>query len=119
MTSTLGGNLPGSPVLLHGSFLGLSELIRKNYPQYTESSVNGTEKATWQNSVSYNKNHPIFIAKSSKLICQNNTKNVSKELGVRCLLITVSLQETLASIPTLHLLGRLGTLGRGKWYIVP
>lgn len=55
--------------------------------------VNLTEKAIWQNSVSYNKNHPFFTAKSSKLICQN-TKNVSKESGVRCLLITVSLQET-------------------------
>lgn len=93
MTYALGGNLPGGPVP-YGSFLELSEIILKNYPQYTESYVNVTEKAIWQNSVSYNKNHPFLTAESSKLICQNNIKNVSKESGVRCLLTAVSLQET-------------------------
>lgn len=61
MTYALGGNLPEGPVP-YGSFLELSEIILKNYPQYTESYVNVTEKAIWQNSVSYNKNHPFFYS---------------------------------------------------------
>lgn len=117
MTFTLGGNLPGGPVLPHGSFLGLSGLILQNYPQYTESYVNLTEKAIWQNSVSYNENHPFFTAKSSKLICQDNTKNVPKESGVRCLLITVSLKKP-SQFSNSPSVGGPGTLSRGNWCTV-
>lgn len=78
MTSTLGGNLPAVPVLPHGSSLELSELILENYPQCTESCLNLTEKAIWQNSVSLHKNHPFLTPQSSKLICQGNTNNVPK-----------------------------------------